>query len=356
MNKLIDKAIVFTLCIVSYIQYDYDIYIVVPVICVLAMSALLTYIENDTVSMFVFIAYCVVCMLFPSFLFFLPLICYDIFFSGRQYLAFASLVPLIMGLSKFPPLTCVVTALLIALSYLIKLRTVSFEKIRGEYIALRDTTKEFSMQLESKNKDLMEKQDYEINLATLNERNRIARDIHDSIGHILSNSILQTGALMATCKDEDMKERLGTLKDTLAAGMDSVRSSIHDLHDESVDLYTETKTLAGNFHFCDIAVDYDIESNPERKIKYALLSVIKEALSNVMKHSDATSVKITLREHPALYQLIIKDNGSKKEMSGEGIGLKNIEQRINGLKGIVNIGYDNGFTVFISIPKEEAGV
>lgn len=352
MNKLIDKAIVFTLCIVSYTEYDYDIYIVVPVICVLAASAFLSFLENDTVSMFVFIAYCAACALFPNFLFFLPLVCYDIFFSSRQYALLLSLVPLGIGLSEFPLLTCVVTALFIALAYLIKLRTVSLEKVRNEYIALRDTTKEFSLQLESKNKELMEKQDYEINLATLNERNRIARDIHDSVGHILSNSILQTGALIATCKDEDIRKRLGTLKDTLAQGMDSVRSSIHDLHDESIDLYTETKALADNFHFCDIKIDYDMESNPHKKVKYALLAVMKEALSNVIKHSDATTVHITLREHPALYQLIIKDNGSKKETSGEGIGLKNIEQRINGLNGIVNIGCDNGFTVFISIPKE----
>lgn len=352
MNKLIDKAIIFTLCIVSYIDYKYDIYIVVPVICVLAASAISSYLENDTVSMFIFIAYCAACMLVTNFLFFLPLICYDIFLSTRQFALPAALVPLGAGLSVFPLLTCIVTALFIVLSYLVKLRTVSLEKVRREYIALRDTTKEFSLQLESKNKELMEKQDYEINLATLNERNRIARDIHDSIGHLLSNSILQTGALMATCKDKDMREKLGTLKDTLVQGMDGVRSSIHDLHDESIDLYTETKTLAGNFHFCEIALDYDIESNPDKKVRYALLAVIKEALSNVIKHSDATSVKITLREHPALYQLIIKDNGSKKETSGEGIGLKNIEQRINGLKGIVNIGYDNGFAVFISIPKE----
>ncbi len=354
MNKLIDKAIVFTLCIASYIEYGYDIYIVVPVICVLAASALLSYIENDKVNIFVFIAYCAVCVLFPYFLFFLPLICYDAFFSGARYALLAAIVPLGAGAARFPVIVCVVTALFIALSYLIKLRTVSLEKIRSEYIALRDTTKEFSLQLESKNKELMEKQDYEINLATLNERNRIARDIHDSIGHILSNSILQTGALIATCKDEDTRGKLGTLKETLVRGMDSVRSSIHDLHDESIDLYTETKALADDFHFCDIAVDYDMDSNPDKKIKYALLAVIKEALSNIIKHSDATMVKITLREHPALYQLIIKDNGSKKETGGEGIGLKNIEQRIDVLSGIVNIGYDNGFTVFISIPKEAA--
>jgi signal transduction histidine kinase len=232
-----------------------------------------------------------------------------------------------------------------------KHRSFLLEKTKSKYNALRDTTKEFSLQLENKNKELMEKQDYEINLATLNERNRIARDIHDSVGHILSNAILQTGALMATCRDEVMKERLTVLKDTLSSGMDSVRSSVHDLYEESIDLYTETKRLCDGFDFCEIALDYDMDSNPDKKVKYTMLSVVREALSNIIRHSDATQVRITLREHPALYQLIVRDNGTKKAPDGDGIGLKNIAQRVESVGGLVNIGYDKGFTVFVSIPK-----
>ncbi|NMA25775.1 MAG: two-component sensor histidine kinase [Clostridiales bacterium] len=230
-------------------------------------------------------------------------------------------------------------------------RSVVLERTKSEYIALRDSTKEFSLLLEAKNKELMEKQDYEINLATLNERNRIAREIHDSVGHTLSNAVLQTGALLSTCRDDLLKERLKTLKDTLAAGMDSVRSSVHDLYEESVDLYTEIKRLADGFDFCEISLDYDMDSNPDKKVKYTLLSVVKECLSNIIRHSDATQVRITLREHPALYQLIVRDNGAKKESSGDGIGLMNIAQRVESVGGLVNIGYDNGFTVFVSIPK-----
>jgi signal transduction histidine kinase len=352
MNKIIDKIIVLTLCIVSYIQYKYDIYIVVPVICAAAVSALLSYLEKDIADITAFIAYNVVCIIYPAFLFFLPLISYDIFLSGKQYMLIAALIPVSIGFSAFPLLTCVFIILFMVISYLIRYRTASAEKLRAEYISLRDSTKELSLQLERHNHELMEKQDYEINMAMLNERNRIARDIHDSVGHLLSNSILQTGALITTCKDENLKEKLDVLKATLTEGMESIRSSIHDLHDESIDLYTEVRSLADNFHFCDILLDFDMESNPDKKIKYTIIAVLKEALSNIIKHSDAKNVRITLREHPALYQLTVKDDGSKKEISGEGIGLNNIEQRVNSLKGIVNIAYDKGFMVFVSIPKE----
>jgi signal transduction histidine kinase len=94
-----------------------------------------------------------------------------------------------------------------------------------------------------------------------------------------------------------------------------------------------------------------------------LLAVIKEALSNISKHSDATEVKLILREHPALYQLIIRDNGSKPVQGlvlspegeyipgSQGMGLKSIFERVERLNGNVRITIDNGFEVFVSIPK-----
>jgi signal transduction histidine kinase len=330
------------------------IYAVVPVICVIIASAFLSYFENDTFILAAFLLFCIFSAVYPAFLFFLPLIIYDLFFSKWKHWMFTAAIPFIIKIFFIPPQACIFIILFTALSYLIKLRTRSAEKARSEYIALRDTSKEISMQLESKNKELMEKQDYEISLATLNERNRIARDIHDSDGHVLSNSILQTGAIMATCKDEAIYERLNTLKETLVTGMNSIRESIHDLYDDSVDLYAETRSLTEGFDFCELYLDYDVETNPDIKTKYALLYVMKEALSNIIKHSNATHVSVTLKEHPALFQLVIKDNGAKKDTKGEGIGLFNIEQRVHGLGGNVNIGYENGFTVFVSIPKERA--
>jgi signal transduction histidine kinase len=355
MNKLIDKLIVLLLCMACYLQYAAGPYIVVPVICAVAASALLSYVERSGVTLAVFLLYCAACVAWPLLFFFMPLLCYDIAGTRFRFAGLAAVVPAIACFEGLPAVACAFIALFAVLSVVVCFRMASLEKARGDYIRLRDTAKEFSMRLESKNKELMEKQDYEVNLATLNERNRIARDIHDSIGHLLSNSILQTGALLATCEDPAARERLNTLKATLAQGMDSIRESIHDLHDESVDLYSETKALVDNFRFCEISLDYGIESNPARQAKYALLAIVKEALSNVMRHSDATRVTVSLREHPALYQLAVKDNGTKQGPMGEGIGLNNIEQRVEALGGVANIGAGpGGFTVFASIPKEKA--
>ena len=88
---------------------------------------------------------------------------------------------------------------------------------------------------------------------------------------MLSNAILQTGALLATCRDDAAKDRLGMLKDTLTKGMDSVRASVHGLYEESVDLYAEVKRLVDGFDFCPILMDFDMDSNPDKKVKYTML-------------------------------------------------------------------------------------
>jgi signal transduction histidine kinase len=328
-----------------------DLYVVVPLLCVIILGALTSYLDDDRWKAALALGFLLLSCFYPAFLFFLPVVCYDVFLTKYQAGLVLALLPVGLSAEELPVSSLIFIVLISGLSYLTKRRTTALGKLRSEYIALRDSTKEFSILLENKNKELMEKQDYEIRLAMLGERTRIARDIHDGVGHLLSNSILQTGAMLATCRDEAMAERLHVLKETLLSGMETVRDSIHDLHDESVDLYTEIRRLCDNFDFCDISLQYDMDSNPDKKVKYALLSVAKEALSNVMRHSDATQVTVTMTEHPALYQLVVKDNGTKKEQSGEGIGLKNIAQRVEGIGGYVNIGYDGGFSVFVSVPK-----
>ena len=80
--------------------------------------------------------------------------------------------------------------------------------------------------------------------------------------------------------------------------------------------------------------------------------MVKESLSNVMKHSNASEVSVTIVEHPAIYQLIIKDNGTKGSYDrNKGIGIQNIEDRVNALDGNMHISTENGFRIFISIPK-----
>ena len=90
--------------------------------------------------------------------------------------------------------------------------------------------------MHERNQALIEKQNADIHAATLSERNRIAREIHDNVGHMLTRSLLQVGALKVIAGDDSLDEPLTELQNTLNTAMTNVRTSVHDLHDDAIDL------------------------------------------------------------------------------------------------------------------------
>ena len=271
-------------------------------------------------------------------------------------------------------------------AFFLESRTEAEEKLRQDFMKLRDDSTEKNLLLEEKNHMLVEKQDYEIYTATLKERNRIAREIHDNVGHLLSRSILITGAAKAVNTSEAVSPLLDSLDSSLNQAMTSIRTSVHDLHDESVNLRESVEGLVSEFQFCPVSLDYDMGLEIPREIKYCFISIVKEALSNMARHSNATGAHIVMREHPALYQLCIEDNGKIPESScisqsfsenrtsdsffgnprhpqntgwydfstqNRGMGLSNIRDRLIPLHGTVQITTDHGFRIFITIPKEQ---
>ncbi len=320
----------------------------------IAISGLLEYFNNDKIDIVLFIGYLTLSLINPRFLFFLPLISYDLLRTKNQLVTLIALIPYALHFSNLSPGTILVLIVIYVMVYLLKLRTMNEHKLKKDYIKQRDNLTELSISLEKKYNDLVTNQDIVVNLAMLNERNRIAREIHDNVGHLLSSSILQIGAIMAVSQEESTVKSLEVVKDTLNEGMNSIRKSVHNLHDDSIDIYTEIKKILKNFTFCKTTLNYEINSEMPAKAKYAIIAIIKEALSNVIKHSDAEYVSISLFEHPKLYQLIIYDNGKKKSNldNTKGMGIESIKQRVESLNGNLNFNQSNGFKIFISFMKK----
>ncbi len=353
MLEIVDKSVIFLCCTSIYLLECAHGLWIFPIILALTISSLNSYFENNTLHMLSLIIYSILCVFFSGFLLFLPLIFYDVILTKQRFIYMFPFIPIINSMGHISNIIILITCSFMALTILLKLRTNSTWALKLEYINFRDKASELSRLLEDQNAKLISSKDYEINLATLSERNRIAREIHDNLGHILSRCLLQIGALSVINKDANMKESLGLIKDTISEGMDSIRTSVHNLHDDSIDLHDQINSLTKGFSFCPIKLNYDISENPDKKVKYSLISIVKESISNIIKHSNATEVTITLNEHPGFYQLIIQDNGIVKDYNIEnGIGIKNILDRVAALNGNVNINTLNGFKIFISIPKE----
>jgi len=306
--------------------------------------------------------YAVFTLFEPSLFFFLPILLFEVA-RQREYLCTAFFVPGFLyhfSTVNLKFLFFLILGIILAsfLQYLIE----SYQTLETTYHKMQDDSTELNLLLKQSNRSLIANQDYEIYTATLRERNRIAREIHDNVGHLLSRCILLNGAIQTINQDKKCDDSLHLLQDTLTQAMENIRDSVHNLHDDSINLQENLQALIHDFDFCPIHMEYDITTNVPAPVRYAFISITKEALTNISRHSNATSAEITLREHPAMYQLIIRDNGRnlsknfsfRERTPKSGIGLVNMSDRVKSLHGIFQIQTKNGFQIFVSIPKPNA--
>ncbi len=355
--SLFDKIVIFILLSINAVTYiDEELAVIVLMVAV-AFSVVMEYIDSRRVKAVLFIVYSAVSVFLPEFLLMYPLICYSLIDREDLKYLTAAIPAVLVGWDKLEEKAIVYTGIVLIASIYIKYKTNKLKTTYNEYVKTRDNLTESSIMLKKRIKTIMDNQDNEVKLAALNERTRIAREIHDNVGHLLSSAILQLGAVIMTTDNEQTKESLTVLKVTLAEGMNSIRNSVHNLRDDSVDLYIYLKNMINEFTFCKAQLKYDVTSELDVKFRLNIIAIVKEALSNVIKHSAASEVTITFIEHPKLYQLIISDNGMVRSQNinlSSGMGLDSIRQRAEAFNGLVNISCEKGFRIFISFRKDNA--
>lgn len=352
-SELTDKLLFFVACCTTYLLHSFLDINVVPILITITIVSLLSYFHMGKIRIFLIIIFFIASLMNSDFNYFIPLIIYEFIGSKMQIALIILLIPMLLFYENYGLLVAVSIWIICAFALLCKYRTLACINLKLNINSLGDSARELSDQLKKQNKELVNKIDLDISLATLKERNRIAREIHDNVGHQLSSSILQIGALMTLNKDPKLGETLTSVNATLSDAMSSIRNSVHDLHDQSVDLHMKIIGMVDRFSFCQVNFSDEIKTQPDKKVKLAFISIAKEALSNIIKHSNATRVDIKLREHPAFYQFIVKDNGTtKSKINDDGMGLINMSERIQAINGNINFKTEDGFEIFISVPKE----
>jgi signal transduction histidine kinase len=353
-RELIDKVLLTLGSVILFLSGGINIFSVIISIAGVTFMVCSILIKKEDGKVMMAVIYIILCLIKKECIFFLPIMNYDLAFTRNSFLILMGVVPFLRFYSDYN-LTILGACFGFSLfSVLLKQRTEDYRKAVRKYERLESQSKEAEIILRNRNREILKNQDYEINLGILDERNRIAREIHDSVGHKLSSGILQIGALIAVNKQENMKEPLNMLKDTMLDAMNSIRASVHDLYDDSIDFQNEIEKLVNEFQFCAIQLEYGIQNEMENTLKFCFIAIVKEALNNVIKHSNAVNVWIRIKEFPEFYQLVIKDNGNMIEYDKDkGIGLQNMEERVRKVRGTIRIDTENGFRIAISVKKEK---
>jgi len=184
-------------------------------------------------------------------------------------------------------------------------------------------------------------------LATIEERNRIARDIHDSLGHALVALNIQMETALTLWKDNPDKayEFLVEAKQLGSEALQATRQSVADIRfdplkgrslDEAIIALTEEFQRTTNIQpQCTIA----LSPNVSTKLSTILYRIVQEGLTNICKHADATSVSIELHSSGTDLSLTLQDNGKgfKLDEHRSGFGLQGMQERVAVLGGQLEI-------------------
>lgn len=357
MRKITDKLLLLVCCLFVSVSVCSGAQAVVFLLLTISLTAICQLTEKGRISLVSEFMFLVISLLYPGMLCYTPVILYDIMCDKRVYLLPVIAVKLIYTATTDASIPVILMiAVLCVMSFVQMMRTAELSALEEKYRLSRDSFAEQNNSLSEKNRHLREKQDNDIRVATLKERNRIAREIHDNVGHLLSRSILQVGALCITEQDSLRKESLESLNETLNSAMTTVRQSVHNLHDDSIDLKNAVSKAVRPLEEEEIEVmcEYGMSNEVPNNVKFSFISIVKECVSNVLKHSNADKVSVILREHPGFYQLMFEDNGDCSDIQkGNGIGLDNMKSRVDDLGGFFSASYDEkGFRIFITIKKQ----
>lgn len=376
MNRLFDKSIVLACCIAAAMGLAVDARLVAAFCLGVIATSLAEVAQGERTrraSEAGSYAYVIMAVFVPSFMPFAPLAFYDIarrLHRERVWPAlgvatiFAFVLAADFRAGMLPARALLMTAILSVAATLLSLRTAQLEHEQQRMRRTRDELQERALALEARNRDLADRQDYEVELATLAERARIAHEIHDNVGHQLTRASLQTEALRVVHADEPgVAADFADVKRTVDEALQLVRTSVHALNDNAVDLSVQLERIVEGTR-SDGGPQIELEVMTEHapaNVANCFAAVLREALSNTMRHACAHAVTVRCMEHPSFYQLIVTDDGAggvqaNSRGAAEGMGLSSMRERIEALGGTFTAGPRagaGGWRVFATVPKQQ---
>jgi len=190
-------------------------------------------------------------------------------------------------------------------------------------------------------------------LAQLAERERIARDLHDSVGHSLSLIAvkLHLAEKLISDRPDDARSEIQQLREVVRSSLREVRDLVHDYSHQGFQNVIENGRLG--LQAAGIEPDFDFEQvDLASETDQALGFVVREALTNVIRHSEATHCRLRLQRQAGRVVLRVEDDGVG-ELDRTGFGVRSIHERIAALGGQVEFTRGQGLKLKVSIPCAE---
>ncbi|MCB8815415.1 sensor histidine kinase [Desulfosporosinus shakirovi] len=190
-------------------------------------------------------------------------------------------------------------------------------------------------------------------LTEVSERNRIAREIHDNVGHGIAGILIQLQAAYKLLDRDEKKsqEILERSIENLSDALTLLRNTVHNIKPKETLGVEYLKSVINNFGFCPVELkfygDFGLLASSQLEI---LGLILKEALTNAAKHSKATRIDISIDINDKFARLYIKDNGIGSDKLKEGLGISGMKERVLNIGGTISISSTDGFLIVCLLP------
>ncbi|KQO04606.1 sensor histidine kinase [Paenibacillus sp. Leaf72] len=195
--------------------------------------------------------------------------------------------------------------------------------------------------------------------AQTEERNRIARDIHDDLGHRLIRVKMMSEAALHLFQADPARAQatVGQIRDQLQDSMERMRQTVRRLAVPSEGdsrQYALDRLVTDSGEALGIAVAFEVQGNPRPlypSMEFILFKNAQEAITNAVRHGGATRVKVTLLFQPNTVALTIANNGAVPEGAiTAGLGMRGMRERISLIGGKLSWQSEVGFSVTTELP------
>jgi signal transduction histidine kinase len=235
-----------------------------------------------------------------------------------------------------------------------------FAQMRLNEQQARERTEQLMAELEKANVQLAVYATQAEELAMTQERNRLAREIHDNLGHYLTIVNVQIEAAKVVMDSDPGRalDAMNKAQELAQKGLTRVRESVAALRESPVSnrpLGEAIASLVQETQSSGIVTEFKVVGEPqalENNVALALYRAAQEGLTNVRKHARASRVDVLLDFRPGEVRLEVKDNGVGAAETTGGFGLLGVRERMQLLGGSLEIstGAGKGFCLTTGVP------
>jgi signal transduction histidine kinase len=197
------------------------------------------------------------------------------------------------------------------------------------------------------------------NMTLLEERNRMSRELHDTLGHSFISLIMGLDASIALIdrKPAEVKDRLIRLRSLAEQNLDDMRAIVHEMgEEEESSLIRQVESVAARFREhtgTDVTLSLPETERPIRfEVRQAILRVIQESFTNALRHGRATHLHLKIIYSEKTLQLFVRNNGTPIDVLHYGFGLTTMKQRVERLGGSLFVSSGKGSAAITEVRCE----